>query len=69
MSLKEKPDWLLRVITELQELEIKVDNLEHWLTFNDDDNIDLELLHLQLHTMKHYMYILQIRINNFNRET
>ena len=69
MSLKEKPDWLLRVITELQELEIKVDNLEHWLTFNDDDNIDLELLHLQLHTMKHYMYILQIRLNNFNRET
>lgn len=63
----EKPDWLKRVIDELQALELKIDKLDLWLLHHDDDNIDLELLHLQLHTMKQYMYILQIRINNFYR--
>lgn len=62
-----EPDWLKRVIDELQQLEIKIDKLDLWLTHNDDDNIDLELLHLQLHVMTQYMNILQIRIYNFYR--
>ena len=66
--MKQKEIYQVRVVSELEELEAKVDKLYTFLASKYFDQLpqdDQELLKLQYYAMKVYQGILEKRVANF----